>query len=258
VAGTGGGAGGAAFVTAGAAGGGGGVGGAVTITAGLGTAAANSGGAVTLTAGNSGGGGVGATITVGGGVGTSADGGTITLTPGAPAGAGAAGVVRVRAGTGSDYGRVGGALNSQFVDVGNVGAGEDDLQSYTLPANSLITNGQAIRYRAHFTIQTTGGATKRVRVKLGTTTIFDSAALGPIAVNEWIVEGLIVRTGATSQRASFWFTAGQGSGGSITTYTMAAETLSGALVLKATGESAGGGEANNDIVQHLSLVEFIS
>jgi hypothetical protein len=160
------------------------------------------------------------------------------------------------AGSGTAMARAGGTLDSQFADAGNVGAGEDDLHTYTIPANTLATNGKAIKYRAHFTIQTTGGATKQVRVKLGATTIFDSTAQAIGVLSEWVVELMIVRTGATSQRVSAIFNA-SGGGNTPVSYTTAAETLSGALVLKATGQSAGGGEANNDIVQHLSLVEFV-
>lgn len=196
-------------------------------------------------------------ITAGAGGSTSGAGGDIVLTPGTPT-SGAVGVARTRAGTGAAYARIGGAINSQFSDVGNVGTGEDNLHTYTVPASTLAVDGQAIRYRAVFTVKNTGGALKQVKIKFGATTVYDTGTFLPGADGEFVVDVWIVRTAAATQRALGWGDSGQGaSAPKQVIYTTPAETLSGTVVLKATGESSGGGEANNDIVQRLSLVEFV-
>jgi hypothetical protein len=262
------GSGGAISITAGTAGGTGpSSGGAVTIVAAASRGA--TGGSVTITAGGiTSGNGMGGSINLnaGNGGGTNQDGGIITLTPGLATGSGVPGVVRAAgplralAGTSSAYARVGGTLDSQFADVGNVGVGEDDLHSYTVPASVLAVDGQTIRYRGVFAVKSTGGALKQVRVKFGATTVFDTSTFLPVtdADGRFVVEGAITRTAAGTQRAAFTGDSGQGaSAPKRFSYTTPAETLSGTVVLKATGESSGGGEANDDVVQNLSLVEFV-
>lgn len=144
-------------------------------------------------------------------------------------------------------------LAAQFADVGNVGAGEDDLHSYSMPGGTLATDGDAIRYVAAYEAAgAPGGTTQTVRVKFGATTLVTRIVA---AGTKEVMEAVIWRTGAATQR---WVVYRVSSNGTVASdYGTAAETLSGAVVLKSTGESAGGTPANNDIVQHLSLVESV-
>lgn len=130
-------------------------------------------------------------------------------------------------------------------DVGNVGAGDDTLHSWTMPASQLATNGDAVVMES--TITFAGNANnKRVRAKFGSTTIYDSTA---VAQNAGVMKlrVRVVRTGATSQEADYDIRMSNGSTiPSTVSVTTAAETLSGALAFSVTGESSAA--ASNDIV----------
>lgn len=159
------------------------------------------------------------------------------------------------AGTGTARGKVGGVLKTNVVATGNIGTGVDDLHSYTVPANTLSANGQLIEFNFVFTFSV-GMSNKQVRVVFGAAVIYSSN----VAVQNGgaiYVKGIITRTGATSQiccvevsvTAAGVITAGL-------TYTAATETLSGAIILKATGESTGMSPANNDVVQNVSSINW--
>jgi hypothetical protein len=86
---------------------------------------------------------------------------------------------------------------------------------------------------------------KTIKVKYGATTLFDS---GAVAANDdrLIVRGRIIRTAAATQIA--YITAQCDSGGAFANTVVTsspAETLSGTVVLKATGEAT----SDNDIQQ---------
>ena len=133
--------------------------------------------------------------------------------------------------------------------VGNVGGGEDDLMSYTLPAGTLAADGQLIRVTASGTKANNANA-KTVKVYFGTTVIV-SVTLGTSAAGTWRIIAEIARVGATSERSESW-------AADITTQApqngaAPAETLANALAVKLTGT----GTANNDIVQTMMVVEFL-
>jgi hypothetical protein len=127
--------------------------------------------------------------------------------------------------------------------TGNVGAGEDTLQTYTLPANTLITNGQRITFRATGSVANNANA-KRVRIKFGATTIYDTGALPTSAAFDWVADGEITRRGATSQVASVVFTTSNSTIPAKVDSTLPAETLSGTVTLLVTGEAV----SNNDVL----------
>ena len=138
--------------------------------------------------------------------------------------------------------------NADITAVGNVGAGEDDLMTYSLPASFLSTNGDSMYFEAAGTVANNANA-KRIRVKFGATTILDTGAAG-IAVAtayDWVVRGRVVRTGAATQDIYCSFVAGTTL--NFSDFTTATETLSGAVTFKLTGEAT----SNNDIVQELMI-----
>lgn len=158
------------------------------------------------------------------------------------------------AGTSTGYAaRVGGTLNVNTTAAGNVGTGEDDLITNSVPANTLSTNGMYLKFRARFTIANTVNA-KRIRGKFGATTFFDTGAAGITVSTAFtiVVEGTIIRTGSATQIAACVFSS---SGASLVFATLGAapaETLSGAVTLKFTGEAT----SNNDIVQDFMVTEY--
>lgn len=140
--------------------------------------------------------------------------------------------------------RFAGVLDTNITAVGNVGSGVDDLMSYTVPAAQLPTNKDALNFEMVF--KTAANANnKQIKVFYGATTLYDS---GVVAANDdqLVVRGRIIRTGAATQIAHI--TAIGNAGGAFTdtvTLTTPAETLSGTVVLKATGEAT----SDNDIQQ---------
>lgn len=153
-----------------------------------------------------------------------------------------------KAGTSSTYAKIGGTINVNTTAVGNVGAGEDDLMTYTVPANVLAVNGDRLEFRMAGTFAANAN-NKRVRIKYGATTLLDTTALAFNAA-EWAVNGQIIRTGATTQKAICVFSSSSTLLTTTTDYTTPGETLSGTVVLKATGEAT----SNDDITEEMSTV----
>ncbi len=135
-----------------------------------------------------------------------------------------------------------------------MGAGEDTLQTYTVPAGTLNVNGNALQFRVSGTIANNVNA-KRIRVKYGGTTIFDTGASGIAASTamDWSIEGQIIRTGAATQKAIVTTCFGTALVAvAPCDYTTAAETLSGTVVLLVTGEAV----SDNDIVKETFKVLY--
>ena len=153
----------------------------------------------------------------------------------------------------STYAYVGGTLTTDTTTTGNVGIGEDTLQTYTVPASTLGANGETLDFKISGTIANTVNA-KRIRLKFGATTFFDTGAAGfPIsmAIN-YVIEGQIIRTGAATQKCNASMTTNNASLASYAGYATAAETLSGTVVLLMTGEAV----ADNDIVKETFKLIF--
>jgi len=156
----------------------------------------------------------------------------------------------VAMGTSSSFSNVGGIANVNTTSVGNVGTGEDDLMTYTLPANSLNTDGKGIRITVWGSVAINGN-TKTIRLKFGTTIIM---AIGPSTMSglDWKIEGLVIRTGAATQKAvatELLDTIAQDS-----TISSPTETLSSPVVIKVTGE----GVADDDVKQEGMLIEHLN
>lgn len=161
------------------------------------------------------------------------------------------GGARVPAGlSASTYALIGGTLSVNTTQVGNVGTGEDDLMTYSLPANSLATNGESVEIEAFGTFASNVN-NKEVKLYFGATVIF---ATGALAFNgdDWRINASVIRTGATAQITTALF-ASNGALLAVSTISATpAETLSGAVTIKCTGE----GTANDDIAQFGMIIKW--
>lgn len=158
----------------------------------------------------------------------------------------------IKPGTASDTAKVGGILFVSTASTGNVGTGEDDLVSFTIPANTLAVNNQSVWFRAYGNIANNAN-NKRIRCysgASGTNTVLDTgAAFIPTGTaGVWRMEGRIFRTGDSTQKAVAEFL--MSSAGTLTPAAMVSnitaslnQTLSSAVVFKLTGEAT----SNNDI-----------
>lgn len=139
-------------------------------------------------------------------------------------------------------------LNVNTTPVGNVGGGEDNLITYTVPANTLDTNGQFIQ----FEMAGIFGAslnTKEIKVYFGSAVLLDTGALAITAAGNWSIRGIIIRTGASTQRCICAVITDESALNASSKYVDATEDLTGTVVLKATGQ----GTADNDIVEKFQV-----
>lgn len=155
-----------------------------------------------------------------------------------------------KAGTGTGAPVMIGTLSVNTTAVGNVGAGTDDLMTYSLPANSLSANNKGVR----ITVWGTGAANaniKTVALMFGATSLASGNVNLGSSATVWRYVAEVLRTGSNAQLYASLITL---SGAIIPYQGTAAETDSGAVTIKCTGAAT----ADNDIVQKGMIVEFIS
>lgn len=151
----------------------------------------------------------------------------------------------IQAGSSANDAAVGGILYAQPLAVGNVGAGEDDLLNFSLPANTLSVNGMALEIWAVFSVANNANA-KTLKIHFGATQLASTSLPtgGPAA--EFVYHLICMRTGATAQR---WIVTTEGGTPNVVT---SAETLSGAVAIRFTGE----GVSNGDITLNQVSIEY--
>ena len=164
---------------------------------------------------------------------------------------------RGKATLGSHFYSVGGLTSQSISAVGNVGTGEDNLKSFTCQANELGTDGDQIEFEAGGTFAAADvAATKRLKVKFGGTTIFDSGAVVVAVATVWSLRGFAVRTSSTAVRYSVFMNVGN----MALAFTYASEgavtglTLSNTNTLQFTGECSSA--TNNEVTQQSLITKW--
>lgn len=148
--------------------------------------------------------------------------------------------------------------------VGNIGAGTDDLHSFTLPALSMKTNGDKIhfKYAGGFA---TNDNDKRIQILFGGV-IFEDFGAFDFDAGLWVVEGDYIRIDATNVRANSIGLYGEPLvideaviAGTPDIIYLARNTIltvpsldTNATILKVTGTAV----ANNDITQDTSWLDL--
>lgn len=164
--------------------------------------------------------------------------------------------VTAGAGAGSATLKSAGIINVQTTNVANVGSGETDLMSYTLPANSLDVNGRVVRVTAFGSLTGNTNA-KTVTIYWGAVSV-GAIQTSALAKTYWRIEMTIVKIGANSQKRFVRGEATETAGANpvvIAEYvTTPAQTDTAGIVIKVTGT----GVSNNDIVQTGMLTEFLN
>lgn len=154
-------------------------------------------------------------------------------------------------------------LFDHYANVGNVGTGEDDLYSDTLPAGLLASNGDKIELVYALSWAASATASRRVRVYFGgqvavDTTAYVSTFGGTVGIRVLIqrVSSSVVRAMVTGSFPAL---------SSVSTLPLAAAsyieitglTLANTQVVKITGEAAGTGAATDDIIARQGYGLFI-
>lgn len=142
-------------------------------------------------------------------------------------------------------------LTTNTTTVGNVGIGEDDLMTYSVPAGKLAADGDYIEFEMTFSFAANANA-KQVKVYFGATQLYASGSQTQNGGN-MVIRGKITRTGATSQRISVTAVNNTTNFVDESGYVTASETLSGALTIKGTGEAV----SDDDITQVTNIVSYI-
>jgi hypothetical protein len=138
-------------------------------------------------------------------------------------------------------------LSSQYADASNVSTGETDLLSYTLPANTLVSDGDRIVIEAMFTTPSNGDS-KDLKFYFGASS--QDYTSSTIATGATIKSRItIIRTGSNTQRIIREFDTGFTT---IPGYTTAGVTDTSTIVIKYTGTCA----ASTDITQRMMTVTY--
>jgi hypothetical protein len=148
-------------------------------------------------------------------------------------------------------GRVSGVLTTTTTSAGTTAVTtEEDLFSYSLPANVLSANAKAVRILA-FGRTAANGNTKTIKLYFGGTVV--ASRSGAFNGQDWFLSATVIRTSASAQLAI-----GQGSVNSDdrnTRSTPAGDTTT-ALTIKMTGQN--GTAAANDIIFDGATVEALN
>ena len=162
----------------------------------------------------------------------------------------------------SDSGAVkanaGGTLKVDTTTTGNVGGGEDDLISFTVPANTLANDGEFLEFDCWGTF---AGNTnpKRLRGLFGSAPLIDSTALVLNGV-DWRAHGKIVRVDDGDCVAVCTLSIGgtllSSINTTIATSSFPGEDLTSAVIFKLTGQDSGGTPVNASITQYGMVLKW--
>lgn len=161
------------------------------------------------------------------------------------------GTYQTQMGTGTGFSLAPGVAN---VNSSVVGSGadttEDNLMTYSLPANSLAANNKGLRITAWGDGVSTADVTT-VRCYFGATVVV-SKVLTASQANTWKAVFEVIRTGATTQIATGVLNNGGTAASSVQSNASPGETLSGAVTIKCTGQRATSSVANS--VRQLGMI----
>lgn len=162
-----------------------------------------------------------------------------------------ANVVKTTGGSSTAYANLAGPLYQSTTAAGNITTGVDDLITQAIAANTLATTGDRLRITALVSLAGNVNS-KEVIALYGATTCYDTTALLLNGGTIWI-EVIVTRTGAATQNIEARVNSSNSTLASTANFTTAAETLSGSVTFKLTGEAV----STDDIIQRSLLVEYL-
>lgn len=163
------------------------------------------------------------------------------------------GAVSIKAGTSTGTeARVGGVLYKTTTQGATSGSNETVLATYTVPANTLATDGDSLRVWA-WGSTANSGTSKTLRMYWGGTAGAQIATflLDTGTDDQWIVQGEVYRTGASAGKGFAWFIhdANYEADGNLSL----TQAHSGAIDLVITGH----GSASSTILLEACTIEFL-
>ena len=141
----------------------------------------------------------------------------------------------------------------QYAVVGNVGAGVDNMMTYSLPADALNADGNYVRIQGWGKAASNATA-KNLLLKFGAASVIGTLALTASQAGTWYVDAYIFRTGSDTQ--DFIGTVHEGVGTTLAAgkqaiiFGTATEDEDAAITIVFQGE----GGADNDVTQEAMVV----
>ena len=158
--------------------------------------------------------------------------------------------ITIPAGSSGSNAQLGGTIYIDTTAVGNVGAGEDTLMTYAVPANTLSNDGDYLEIEA-WGVTAANANNKNIKLKIGTTTLLATGAVAANGANWWI-SAVIARTGASAESIIAKIISDDALIVDSATYTAGTQSTTAAFSITCTGEAT----ANDDIVQHGLIIKW--
>jgi hypothetical protein len=149
-------------------------------------------------------------------------------------------------------------LDKQYTTVQNSGTSTTDLYTYTIPGNTLSTDGDIIEFKTGgFLIDAT--STPNILISLNGSTLLGTGVITIASTNHYTITGTIIRTGSTTARYITKIEMSDASGTSkvivgVSQVTSLDFTAGNTLTL--VGTASGAGASTGDIQGYLWTVEF--
>ena len=160
----------------------------------------------------------------------------------------------IKAGESTDHANVGGIIHVNTTAAGNVGSGEQDLMTFSVPANTLAVNGDSIWFEISAHIASSLSTSKIIRIRFGnsgTNLVHTTNDINSTTTGHVVIRGRIVRTGSSSQIS---YANNNARANAVNPYFTTIETglnqtLSSTVTFRVTGQAT-----NNDDIIIQSLV----
>lgn len=153
----------------------------------------------------------------------------------------------IRIGTSTAFGAMGGSVFFVTTSTANAAATETTFYTQSLTTGTLSGTGDCITYQYTGTFAGTISTDKRVRVKLGGTTICDSGNLAVTSASEWTLRGSICRISQSSQKNECSLNTSFASLGAYADYSTSTENLGSTLNLVLTGAGTNASDVTGEI-----------
>ena len=160
--------------------------------------------------------------------------------------------ITIVAGLSASSAKLNGTLFVNMTPVATTGAVEEDLISYSIPANVLGIDLQFLEIHSFGTFGATAN-NKTIKSYFGSTNILTSGT-GAINNGGWDVKTTIVRTSASAQKISSVIMFNEATILSKSEYVTSTEDLTTSLIIKCTGT----GTSANDIIQEGMVIKWFS
>ncbi len=147
-------------------------------------------------------------------------------------------------------------LNKAFTNVDNSGTSETDLDTYTIAANTLTTNGDIVNFSYTLNLSDIT-ATATVKTYFAGTATANTGALTVSATGAVIVSGWLIRTNTTTARVSVNISSPTASTAVYTSETdLTGLDFTATNIIKITGQAGGAGGGSGDITFKMGTVKF--